>query len=95
MFLFEGYLGRLFNSIAIGSSMYEVKAKMPIFYDDLDEMFYPDWDIQPDLPDGIAFAASEEPDEQQEWNIWGFSVHDYQHQRYSVLRNDLVKNLVT
>jgi hypothetical protein len=32
MFLFEGYLGRLFNSMAIGSSMYDVKAKMPVFY---------------------------------------------------------------
>ncbi|XGV98612.1 MAG: hypothetical protein ACAF41_06670 [Leptolyngbya sp. BL-A-14] len=91
IFLYKGYLGRLFNSIAIGNSMYDVKAKMPVFYDDLDEMFYPDREIQPDLPNGIAFGASEEPDEQQEWNIWAFSVHDYEHQRYSVLRNDLVK----
>ncbi|MGG6296175.1 hypothetical protein ACQ4M4_17440 [Leptolyngbya sp. AN02str] len=90
IFLFAGYLGCLFNSITIGSSMHDVKARMPIFYDDSDEMFYPDWEAQPDLPYGIAFIASEDPDEKnQEWDVLGFSVHDYQHQRHSILLNGL------
>jgi hypothetical protein len=90
IFLFAGYLGCLFDSITVGSLMHDVKARMPIYYDDPDEMFYPDWEAQPGLPNGIAFIASEEPDEKNlEWNVLGFSVHDYQHQRYSIFRNDL------
>jgi hypothetical protein len=90
IFLFAGYSGYLFNSITVGSSMHDVQARMPIFYDDSDEMFYPEEEAQPGLPNSIAFIASEEPDEKnQKWDILGFSVHDYQHQRYSIFRNDL------
>ena len=40
IFLCTGYLGCLFDSITVGSSMHDVQARMPIFYDDPDEMFY-------------------------------------------------------
>jgi plasmid stabilization system protein ParE len=56
----------------------------------IEHEIFPDGEAQTGLPNGIAFIASEEPDEKnQKWDIVGFSVHDYQHQRYSIFRNDL------
>ncbi|PSB23876.1 hypothetical protein [Stenomitos frigidus] len=91
IFLFAGYCGS-FGLIKIGSSMHEVQEQMPIFYDDSDEMFYPDREVKPDVPDGIAFIALEEPDEHsQQWQVLGFSIHDYEHERFSIARNDILQ----
>lgn len=78
IWLFEGYCGRFSNTVSIGSSMHEVKKLMPIFYDDGDEMFYPDWEAQADLPHGVGFIAAEEEKEGSDWVLHGVSIHDYE-----------------
>jgi hypothetical protein len=55
-----------------------VKKLMPIFYDDCDEMFYPDREAQPDLPFGVGFIAAEEEEEGSSWVLHGISIHDYE-----------------
>jgi hypothetical protein len=77
IWLFEGYQGLVLDAIKIGHSMNEVKKLMPIFYDDGDEMFYPNWEIKPDLPYGISFIAVEEEEADSEWKLQGISIHDY------------------
>jgi hypothetical protein len=78
IWLFEGYCGRLLNTVSIGSSMHEVKKLMPIFYDDGDEIFYPDWEAQADLPYGVGFIAAEEEKEGSDWVLHGVIIHDYE-----------------
>jgi hypothetical protein len=78
IWVFEGYRGRLLNTLRVGSSMHEVKKLMPIFYDDCDEMFYPDREAQPDLPFGVGFIAAEEEEEGSSWVLHGISIHDYE-----------------
>lgn len=78
IWIFSGYRGCFLESLSIGSSIHKVKELMPIFYDDGDEMFYPDHEKRQDLPYGIAFIAAENPKEDLECLIQGFSVHDYE-----------------
>ncbi len=77
IWLFAGYRGNFLEKVGIGSSVHDLKNLMPIFYDDGDEMFYPDWEGHQDLPHGIAFVAAEHPEKNSDWIIHGFSVHDY------------------
>jgi hypothetical protein len=78
IWLFSGYRGYLLDRIQIGCSMRDVKEMMPIFYDDGDEMFYPDREVQADLPSGVGFVALEEEDTDSDWLLQGISVHDYE-----------------
>src|SRR5262245_20073462 len=60
----EGYRGRAFGRVGIGSQLQVVRDLFPVFYDDGDEMYYPDRELAPDAPSGIVFYASpeEQPD---------------------------------
>jgi hypothetical protein len=78
IWLFSGYHGYLLDRIQIGSSMRNVKELMPISYDDGNEMFYPNWEVQADLPLGISFVALEEEDADSGWVLQGISIHDYE-----------------
>jgi hypothetical protein len=78
----EGYRGLAFGRIGIGSSVEEVRSLFPVFYDGGDEMYYPDHELFPGAPSGIAFYASEE--EQPEGTpILAISVHDWDVMRRS------------
>lgn len=78
---FEGYRGRAFGRIGIGSPIQEVQSMFPVFYDDGDEMYYPDQEKSPGVPSGIAFIAGQE-DAVKETPIIGVCVHDW-----DVMRN--------
>ena len=78
IWMFSDYRGCFLESFCTGSSIHALKELMPIFYDDGDEMFYPDHEKRQDLPYGIAFIAAEDAEEDSEWLIHGFSVHDYE-----------------
>jgi hypothetical protein len=80
---FEGYWGRVFDRIGIGSQLREVRALFPVFYDSGDEMYYPDPEQSPGAPSGIAFDAAEE-EELEDTPICGFCVHDWDLMRRSL-----------
>ena len=77
----EGYRGRAFGRVGIGSHLREVRELFPVFYDGGDEMYYPDRGLAPDAPLGIAFHApqEEQPDRAA---ILGISVHDWELMRH-------------
>jgi hypothetical protein len=76
VFVLEGYRGRAFGQVGVGSRLQEVRNLFPVVYDDGDEMYYPDLEQTPDAPLGIAFSASrEEPLDGP--RILGISVHDW------------------
>lgn len=72
----DGYRGRAFGRIGIGSSVGEVRSLFPVFFDGGDELFYPDTELAPHAPSGIGFYAGDEeqPDDAQ---IIIISVHDW------------------
>jgi hypothetical protein len=73
----EGYRGRAFGRVGIGSQLQEVRDLFPVFYDGGDEMYYPDRELAPNAPSGIAFYAS--PEEQPDGApILAISVHDWE-----------------
>ena len=74
--VWEGYRGRAFGQIGIGSSVREVRSLFPLFYDGGDEMYYPDRELSPGAPSGIAFCASE-VEEPGGTPILGISIHDW------------------
>jgi hypothetical protein len=78
---FEGYRGRAFGRIGIGSTIQEVQSSFPVFYDDGDEMYYPDQEKSPGVPSGIAFVAYPD-DAVKETPVVGICVHDW-----DVMRN--------
>ncbi len=81
---FEGYRGRAFSRIGIGSPLEELRSLFPVVYDDGDEMYYPDQEISPEAPRGIAFIASQE-DPPGDPSIIGICVHDWDIMRRSTL----------
>jgi hypothetical protein len=77
MYLFEGYKGLFNNCIGIGSKLIDVTKIFPIYYDDHDEMHYPDDECGASVS-GIAFYGAEESiDDDPEQVINGISVHDW------------------
>jgi hypothetical protein len=72
--LFNGYRGRVLNSIAVGDSLESVMAQFPVSYDDADEMYYPDENIN---AKGLAFVAPSPGDHEAEMKVLGISVHDW------------------
>lgn len=73
---FEGYRGRAFSRIGIGSPIQEVQSLFPVFYDDGDEMYYPDQEKSPGVPSGIGFVAFPE-DAVKETPVFGICIHDW------------------
>jgi hypothetical protein len=80
----DGYKGRAFDRIGIGSPLDEVRSLFPVFYDGGDEMYYPDGELFPDAPSGIAFYASE-TEEPGSTPILVISVHDWDVMRREVI----------
>ncbi|AMV25136.1 hypothetical protein VT84_12125 [Gemmata sp. SH-PL17] len=73
---FEGYRGRAFSRVGIGCPLQEVLSQFPLFFDNGDEMYYPDWESAPNAPTGIAFVAHE--DEQPgRMPVLGICIHDW------------------
>jgi hypothetical protein len=73
----EGYRGRAFGRVGVGSQLQEVRELFPVFYDDGDEMYYPDPESAVCVPSGIAFHASgEQPEDIAP--ILGISIHDWE-----------------
>ena len=72
----EGYRGRAFGRIGIGSTISEVRSLFPAYFDGGDELFYPDSEVAPHAPRGIGFYAGDDepPDEAP---IIAISVHDW------------------
>lgn len=77
VWVFEGYRGRAFGRIGIGSSLQEVRSLFALFYDSGDEVYYPDHESSPDAPTGIAFYASEQ-EHPGRTSIHGISIHDWE-----------------
>ena len=75
IWVFEGYRGRAFGRIRIGSSLAEVRSLFSVFYDNGDEMYYPDQELSPSAPSGIAFVAAAEGT--RDTPILGISIHDW------------------
>ncbi len=73
---FQGYRGRAFGRIGIGSLIQEVQSLFPVFYDDGDEMYYPDQEKSPGVPSGIGFVAFPE-DAVKETPVVGVCIHDW------------------
>ena len=73
----EGYRGRAFGRVGIGTPLEEVRALFPVFYDGGDEMYYPDREQAPGAPSGIAFLASEQ-ELPGGTPVVGISVHDWE-----------------
>jgi hypothetical protein len=72
---FEKYRGLAFGRIGIGSPLDEVRVLFPVVWDDGDEMYFPDLELSPEAPRGIAFCAAE--DEQPGGTpIHGISIND-------------------
>ena len=74
--VWEGYRGRAFGRIGIGSSVEEVKSLFPVFFDGGDEMYYPDQQLSASVPSGIGFHASE-VEHPGGTPILAISVHDW------------------
>jgi hypothetical protein len=74
---FEGYRGRAFGRIRIGSSLEDVRALFPLFWDNGDEMYYPDRESSPEAPAGVAFCASSAA-QSGSTPIYGISIHDWE-----------------
>jgi len=72
---FKGYRGRAFGRVGIGSPLHEVRSLFSLFYDSGDEMYYPDHELSPGGPSGIAFVAPEQ--EPSVTSVVGISVHDW------------------
>jgi hypothetical protein len=77
----EGYRGRAFGRIGIGSPLEEVRALFPVFYDGGDEMYYPVQEQSPGVLSGIAFLAGEE-ELPGGTPVLGISVHDWELMRH-------------
>lgn len=74
--VWEGYRGRAFDRIGLGSTVEEVRSLFPVYYDSGDEMYYPDEEQSADVPTGISFFASEAA-QPGGTTILGMSVHDW------------------
>jgi hypothetical protein len=72
----EGYLGRAFGRVGIGSSVGEVRSLFSLVFDGGDELFYPDTERAPQAPSGIGFYAGDDepPDDAP---IIAISIHDW------------------
>ncbi|HEX8916462.1 MAG TPA: hypothetical protein VF796_29190, partial [Humisphaera sp.] len=81
----KGYRGRAFGRIGVGSRLEEVRSLFPVFYDSGDEMYYPDSEVAPDAPPGIAFLATETA-EPSGTPILAISIHDWHVMRRSVVK---------
>lgn len=77
IWVFDGYPGRAFGQIGIGSPLASVREMFPLFWDGGDEMYYPDPDLSNDVPKGIAFAATE-GDRDGTSPIYGICIHDWE-----------------
>lgn len=58
--VWEGYRGRAFDRIGVGSTVEEVRSLFPVCYDASDEVYYPDREQAAEAPTGISFVACEE-----------------------------------
>jgi hypothetical protein len=81
--VYEGYRGRAFGRIGVGSPVGEVRSLFPVVFDGGDEAFYPDTDLAPHAPSGIGFYAGDDepPDDTP---IFAISVHDWEVMRRSL-----------
>lgn len=78
----EGYRGRAFGRVGIGSSVGEVRSLFPVYFDGGDELFYPDTSPAPHAPSGIGFYAGDDGPS-DDAPILVISVHDWDIMRRS------------
>lgn len=78
IWIFEGYQGKFNETIGIGSPLREVEKLFDLVYEEGDEMYYPDDEKNPNVPDGIAFMTAENDDGSPgKGDITGFCVHNW------------------
>lgn len=73
----DGYRGRAFGRVGIGTRLREVRNLFPLFYDGGDEMYYPDAEVAANSPPGIAFSADPHVSE-DDAEVLAISVHDWE-----------------